>query len=82
MQKFKLKPVKKTKKHGSFETGRCDERGDRLIQFTEEYHLIIVKNVIWEAKSRYWTWESPEGERKSQTDVTLWNRRGMANIVK
>ena len=33
--------------------------------------------MVTEKKIRYWTWESPDGETRNQTDFTLSNQRGI-----
>ena len=62
---------------GAFGIGERNERGDRLIEFAEEHNLIIANTLFQKPKNIYWTWESPDGETRNQTDVTLSSQRGI-----
>ena len=77
------------KSKGAFGIGEGIERGDCLIEFTEEHKLIIANTLFQKPKTnkqtkktnkqknRYWTWESPHGETRNQIDFTLNSQRGI-----
>ena len=56
-----------------------------LFFFAEENKLIIATTLIHNPlppppppqQKRYWTWESPDGETRNQTDFALSNQRGI-----
>ena len=54
---------------GAFGIGERNERGDRLIEFAEEHKLIMANTLFQKPKTRYWTWESPDGETRNQIDL-------------
>ena len=56
---------------GPFGTGKRNERGERLLDFTEENNLVITNSLFLKAANRYWTWEVPGGGTKNQTDFIL-----------
>ena len=66
---------------GAFGIGERDERGDCLIEFAEEYKLIIANTPFQKQKkkkkNRYWIWESAEGETRNQIDFTLSTQEGI-----
>ena len=39
--------------------------------------MIIANTLFQKPKSRYWTWESPDGDTRNQTDFTLSSQRGI-----
>ena len=51
--------------------------GDCVIEFAEEHKLIMANTLFQKPKNRYWTWESPDGETRNQTDFALSNQRGI-----
>ena len=51
--------------------GTRNERGERLINFTEGNRFYITNTLFKKAKKRYWTWESPNGEYRNQIDFIL-----------
>ena len=58
----------------AFGIGETNETGDHLFECAEEHKLITANTLVSEAKNRYWTWESPDGETRNQTDFTLSNQ--------
>ena len=68
-----------SKSMGAFGIGERNERGDCLIEFAEEHKLIIANTLFQnpKKKNRYWTWESPDGETRTQTDFKLSSQRGI-----
>ena len=61
------------KSMGAFGTGEKSERRYHIIKFAEEDKLIIA-NSFGSQKNRYWTWESPDEETRTQIDFTLSNQ--------
>ena len=39
--------------------------------------MITANTLFQKPKNRYWTWESPDGETRNQTDFTLSSQRGI-----
>ena len=62
---------------GAFGIGERNERGDCLNEFEEEHNLILANTLSHKAKNRHWTWESPDGETRNQTDFALCKQRGI-----
>ena len=62
---------------GAFGRGERNERGDCLIECAEGHKLIVANTLFQKPKNRYWTWESPDGETRNQTDFALSSQRGI-----
>eukprot|EP00057_Strongylocentrotus_purpuratus_P009229 XP_011663703.1 PREDICTED: uncharacterized protein LOC105438068 [Strongylocentrotus purpuratus] len=62
---------------GSFSYGERNRRGERMIEFAMEHKLKVTNTYFKKHKSRYWTWESPNGVTKNQIDFILSNQRGI-----
>ncbi|XP_033113686.1 craniofacial development protein 2-like [Anneissia japonica] len=56
---------------GSFGIGGRNERGDRLIEFTESRNLKIMNTFFQKKPNRKWTWKSPNGDTKNKIDFIL-----------
>ena len=61
----------KMKCTGPFGTGNRNERGERLLDFTEENNVVVTNSLFFKAANRYWTWEAPGGVTKNQIDFIL-----------
>ena len=90
MQKIGTKTKEEDfKSMGAFGIGERNERGDRLIEFAEEHNLTIANTLFQkqhkktnkqtnkQKKTRYWTWEPPDGETRNQIHFTLSSQRGI-----
>ena len=62
---------------GRFGIGERNKRGDTLFEFAAQQGLIIANTYFKKNKSRYWTWESPDGYTKNQIDFILSSQRGI-----
>ena len=51
--------------------------GKYVYVMSEEHKPIIANTLFQKPKNRYWTWESPDGETRNQTDFTLSSHRGI-----
>ena len=60
---------------GSHGIGSRNERGERLIEFAEEYRMTIANTLFKKSKNRYWTWESNDGKTKNMIDLALCSSR-------
>ncbi|KAK3803056.1 hypothetical protein RRG08_027978 [Elysia crispata] len=56
---------------GPFGIGTRNERGEKLIDFCTANRLFVTNSFFKKPRSRYWTWESPGGDYKNQTDFIL-----------
>ena len=79
---FNAKIVTKAKEEdlksmGAFGIGERHERGDHLVEFAEEYKLIIANMICQKPKHGFWTRESPDGETRNQINLTLYTQRGI-----
>ena len=61
---------------GKFGYGERNRRGVRMVEFSMEHNLIVANTYFKKHKTRYWTWESPNGLYKNQIDYILCNQRG------
>jgi len=70
---------------GRWGLGERNERGSRLIQFSEESDLTVVNTWFKLPKRRLYTWTSPQhGEQHAvtnQTDCILINKRFRKNVL-
>ena len=51
--------------------GIQNEAGQRLIEFCQENALVIANTLFQQHKRRLYTWTSPDGQRRNQTDYIL-----------
>ena len=58
-------------------TGKCGfgEAGQRLIEFCQENTLVIANTLFQQHKRRLYTWTSPDGQYRNQTDSILCSQR-------
>ena len=54
-----------------FGLGVQNEAGQRLTEFCQENALVIAKTLFQQYKRRLYTWTSPDGQCKNQTDYIL-----------
>ena len=47
---------------GKFGLGMQNEAGQRLIEFCQEYALVIANTLFQQHKRRLYTWTSPDGQ--------------------
>ena len=53
---------------GKFGLGVQNEAGQRLIEFCQENTLVIANTLFQQHKRRLYTWKSPDGQYRNQTD--------------
>ena len=56
---------------GKFCLGILNEAGQRLIEFCQENTLVIANTLFQQHRRRLYTWTSPDGQHRIQTDYTL-----------
>ena len=56
---------------GKFGLGIWNEAGQRLIGFCQENALVIANTFFQQHKRRLYTWTSPDGQYRNQTDYIL-----------
>ena len=56
---------------GKFSFGVQNEEGQRLIEFCQEYALVIANTLFQQHKRRLYTWTSPDGQHRNQIDYIL-----------
>lgn len=66
-------------KHG---LGARNERGDKLIEFCEQFNMWISNTWLEQHKRRLYTWKSPGDRRRYQIDYILTNQRFKNSIIK
>ena len=52
-----------------------NEAGQRLIEFCQENALVIANTLFQQHKRRLYTWTSPDGKHRNQTDYILCSQR-------
>ena len=60
--------------------GVQNEAGQRLIEFCKENTLIIANTLFQQHKRRLYTWTSPDGQHRNQTDYILCSQRWRSSI--
>ena len=60
---------------GKFGLGIQNEAGQRLIEFCQENTLVIANILFQQHKGRLYTWTSPDGQHRNQTDYILCSQR-------
>ena len=63
---------------GKFDLGVQNEAGQRLIEFYQENTLVIANTLFQQHKRRLYTWTSPDGQHRNQTDYNLAAKDGEA----
>ena len=57
-----------------------NEAGQRLIEFCQENALVIANTLFQQHKRRLYTWTSPDGQHRNQTDYILCSQRWRSSI--
>ena len=57
-----------------------NEAGQRLIEFRQENALVIANTLFQQHKRRLYTWASPDGQHRNQTDYILCSQRWRSSI--
>ena len=65
---------------GKFGPGVQNEAGQRIIEFCEENALVIANTLFQQHKRRLYTWTSPDGQHRNQTDYILYSQRWRSSI--
>ena len=65
---------------GNFGLGEQNEAGQRLTEFCQENALVIANTLFQQHKRRLYTWTSPDGQYKNQTDYILCSQRWRSSI--
>ena len=65
---------------GKFGLGVQNEAGQRLIEFCQEKALVIANTLFQQHKRRLYTWTSPDGQHRNQSDYILCSQRGRSSI--
>ena len=60
--------------------GIRNEAGQRLIEFCQENTLVIANTHFQQHKRRLYTWTSPDGQHRNQTDYILCSQRWRNSI--
>ena len=66
--------------NSKFSLGVQNEAGHRLIEFCQENTLVIANTLFQQHKRRLYTWTSPDGQHRNQTDYTLCSQRQRSSI--
>ena len=65
---------------GKFGLGVQNEAGQRLIGFWQGNTLVIADTLFQQHKRRLYTWTSPDGQHRNQTDCILCSQRWRSSI--
>ena len=65
---------------GKFGLGIRNEAGQRQIEFCQEIALAIANTFFQQYKRRLYTWTSPDGQHRTQTDYILCSQRWRSSI--
>ena len=60
---------------GKFGLGVQNEAGQRLTEFCQQTTLVIANTLFQQHKRRLYTWTSPDGQYRNQTDYILHSQR-------
>ena len=60
--------------------GVQNEAGQRLIEFCQDNTLVIANTLFQQHKRRLYTWTSPDGQHRNQTDYILCSQRRRSSI--
>jgi len=52
-----------------------NEAGERLLEFCEQNDLFLANTYFEQPEERLYTWKSPDGQYRNQTDYVLGRRR-------
>ena len=65
---------------GKFGLGVWNEAGQRLIEFCQENALVIANTLFQQHKRGLYTWTSPDGQHRNQTDYILCSQTWRSSI--
>ena len=65
---------------GKFGLGVQNEAGQRLMEFCQEYALVIANTLFQQHKRRPYTWTLPAGQHQNQIDYILCSQRWRSSI--
>ena len=65
---------------GNFSLGIWNEAGQRLTEFCQENALVIANTLFQQHKRRLYTWTSPDGQHRNQTNDILCSQRWRSAI--
>ena len=65
---------------GKFGLAIWSEAVQRLIEFCQENALVIANTLFQQHKRRFYTWTSPGGRHRNQTDYILCSQRWRSSI--
>ena len=65
---------------GKLGVGVQNEAGQRLIEFCQKNALVIANTLFQQHKRRLYTWTSPDGQHRNQTDYILCSQRWRSSI--
>ena len=65
---------------GKFGLGIRNEAGQRLIEFCQENALVLANTLFQQHKRRLYTWTSPDGQDRNQSDYILCGQRWRSSI--
>ena len=65
---------------GKYLLGVRNEAVQRLIEFCQENALVITNTLFQQHKRRLYTWTSPDGQHRNQTDYILCSQRWRSSI--
>ena len=57
-----------------------NEAGQRLTEFCQENALFIANTLFRQHKRKLYTWTSPDGQHRNQTDYILCSQRWRSSI--
>ena len=65
---------------GKFGLGKRNEAGQRLIEFCQENAPVIANTLFQQHTRRLYTWTSPDGQHRNQSDYILCSQRWRSSI--
>ena len=65
---------------GKFGLGVWNEAGQRLIEFCQENALITGNTLFQQHRRKLYTWASPDGKHRTQTDYILCSQRWRSSV--
>ena len=65
---------------GNFGLGVQNEAGQRLAEFCQANALFIANTLFQQHKRRLYTWTSPDGQHRNQTDYILCSQGWRSSI--
>jgi len=65
---------------GKFGLGVQNEARQMLIEFCQENALVIANTLFQQHKIRLYTWTSPDGQYRNQTDYIVWSQGWRSTI--